>query len=92
MKRITLEFDPRSGHVRFVAEKVSLGQVSSKYFDFPFQFSLHRLHHTHAPSSGAGIISQIVVAVPNVLSTELIKSIPRAYKLNEMETVPHLFP
>jgi hypothetical protein len=39
--------DPRSSHVGFVVDKVALGQVSSKYFGFPCQFSFHRLPHTH---------------------------------------------
>jgi hypothetical protein len=28
-------FDPRSGHVGFVADKVALGQVFSEYFGLP---------------------------------------------------------
>jgi hypothetical protein len=39
-------FDPRSGHVGFVVDEVALGQVFSKYFCFPGQFSFHRLLHT----------------------------------------------
>jgi hypothetical protein len=31
----------------FVVEKVALGQVFTKYFGFPCQFSFHRLLHTH---------------------------------------------
>jgi hypothetical protein len=30
-------FEPRSGHVRFVVNKVALGKVFSKYFGFPCQ-------------------------------------------------------
>jgi hypothetical protein len=51
-------FEPRSGHVGFVVDREALGQVSSKYFGFPRQFSLYRLLHTHHLSSGAGIIGQ----------------------------------
>jgi hypothetical protein len=40
----------------------------SEYFDFPCQFSFHRLLHTHHLSSGAGIIGQIVADVPSGLS------------------------
>jgi hypothetical protein len=40
-------FDPRSGYVGFVVDKVELGQVSSEHFGFPCQFSFHRLLHTH---------------------------------------------
>jgi hypothetical protein len=59
-------FDPRSGHVGFVVDKVALGQVSSEYFGFPCQFSFHRLPHTHL-SSGAGTIGQLVAHVPSGL-------------------------
>jgi hypothetical protein len=31
-------FEARSGHVGFVVDKVTLGQVFSEYFDFPCQF------------------------------------------------------
>jgi hypothetical protein len=61
-------FDPRSGHMGFVVDKVALGQVFFEYFGFPCQFSFHRLLHTHHLSSGAGIISQIVADVPSRLS------------------------
>jgi hypothetical protein len=40
------EFDPGSGQVGFVVDKVALGQVFSEYFGFP------------CPSSGAGTIGQ----------------------------------
>jgi hypothetical protein len=50
-------FDPGSGHVGFVVDKVALGQVFSKYFGFPCQSSLHQLLHNHPHlSSGAGTI------------------------------------
>jgi hypothetical protein len=42
-----LGFDPRSGHVGFLVDKVTLRQVFSEYFGFPCQFSFHRLLHTH---------------------------------------------
>jgi hypothetical protein len=60
-------FDPRSGHTRFVVDKVAMGQVSSKYFSFPCQFSFH-IHPHHHLSSGAGTIGQIVANVPSGLS------------------------
>jgi hypothetical protein len=41
------EFEPGSGRVGFVVNKVALGQVSSKYFTFPCQFAFHRLLHNH---------------------------------------------
>jgi hypothetical protein len=49
-----------------VVDKVALGQVSSEYFGFPCQFSIHQLIHTHL-SSEAGTIGQLVVDVPSGL-------------------------
>jgi hypothetical protein len=41
----------------FVVDKVVLGQVFSKYFDFPSQASFHQLLHDHHHlSSDAGTI------------------------------------
>jgi hypothetical protein len=40
-------FEPSSGHVGFVVDKVALGQVFSEYFGFPCQFSFQRLLHIH---------------------------------------------
>jgi hypothetical protein len=43
-------FDPGSGKVGFVVDKVAMGQVFSKYFGFPCQSLFHRiiLHpHNH---------------------------------------------
>jgi hypothetical protein len=54
--------------VGFVADKVALGQVFSKYFGFLCQFSFHQLLQTHQPSSGAGTIGQLVADVPSGLS------------------------
>jgi hypothetical protein len=61
-------FEPRSGHVGFVVDKVALGRVFSEYFGFPCQFSFHRLLHTHQLSSGAGTTGQLVADVPSGLS------------------------
>jgi hypothetical protein len=49
-------------------DKVALGQVFSEYFGFPYQFSFHRLLHTHHLSSGVGTIGQLVADVPSGLS------------------------
>jgi hypothetical protein len=55
--------------VLFVVDKVEVGQVFSKYFGFHYQFSFHRLFHTHPHlSSGAGTIGQLVDDVPSGLS------------------------
>jgi hypothetical protein len=54
---------------------VALGQVFSKYFGFPCQFSFHRLLHTHHLSSGAGTIGQIVDSIsphPKTLNKKLV--------------------
>jgi hypothetical protein len=40
----------------------------SEYFDFPCQFSFHRLLHTHHLSTEAGTIEQIMADVPSGLS------------------------
>jgi hypothetical protein len=61
-------FEPRSGHVRSVVDKVPLGQVFFEYFGLPCQFSFHRLLHTHHLSTGAGTIGQLVADVPSGLS------------------------
>jgi hypothetical protein len=64
-----LGFDPRSGHVGFVVDKVVLGQVFPEYFSFPCQFSVHRLLHIHHHlSSRAGTIGRTVADVPSGLS------------------------
>jgi hypothetical protein len=60
-------FDPRWSHVGFVVDKVALGQVASKYFGFPCQFSFYQILHTHL-SSGAGTVGQSVANVPSGLS------------------------
>jgi hypothetical protein len=53
----------------FVVDKMVLGQVFSDYFDFPRQFSFHRLLHAHHHlSSGAGTIGQTMADVPSGLS------------------------
>jgi hypothetical protein len=51
-------FEPGSGHVGFVVDKVALGQVFSEYFGFPRYSSFHQLLHNHPPSSGACTIGQ----------------------------------
>jgi hypothetical protein len=52
-------FEPGSGHVGFVVDKVALGQVFSEYFGFPCQSLFHKLLHNHPHlSSGACTIGQ----------------------------------
>jgi hypothetical protein len=60
-------FEPRSGRVGFMVEKVALGEVFSEYFGFPSQFSFHQLLHTHL-SSEAGTIGELVADVPSAFS------------------------
>jgi hypothetical protein len=50
-----------------LVDKVALGQVSSEYFCFLRQFSLHQMLHTHL-LSGIGAIGQLVADVPNEIS------------------------
>jgi hypothetical protein len=67
-------FEPGSGHVVFVVDKVALGQFFSDYFGFPWQ-RFHRLLHTcNHLSSGAGTIGQIVADLPSGLTS---RPIPR---------------
>jgi hypothetical protein len=40
-----LGFDPGSGHMGFVVDRVKLGQVFFEYFSFPYQFSFYKLLH-----------------------------------------------
>jgi hypothetical protein len=44
------------------------GAGLSEYLGFPYQFSFHRLLHTHHPSSGAGTMGKMVADVPNELT------------------------
>jgi hypothetical protein len=47
-----------SSHVRFMVDKVALGQIFSEYFGSPCQSSFHQfLHSHHHLSSGAGTIA-----------------------------------
>jgi hypothetical protein len=62
-------FEPKSGHVGFVVDKVALGQVFCEYVGFPCQFLFHRLLHIHHHlSSGAGTIGQLVADVTSGFS------------------------
>jgi hypothetical protein len=40
-------FEPGSGQVGFVVDKVALGQNFSEYFGFPYQFLYHQILHPH---------------------------------------------
>jgi hypothetical protein len=60
-------FEPRSGYVGFVVDKVALGQVFFEDFSVPCQLSFHRLLHTHHLSSRAGTTGQLVADVPSGL-------------------------
>jgi hypothetical protein len=64
------EFQPGSGHVGFMVDKMELGQVLSEYFGFPCQFAFHLLlhNHHHHLSSTTSIIGQTMAAVPSGLS------------------------
>jgi hypothetical protein len=55
--------------VGFVVGEVALGQVFSKYFGFPCQFSFHWLLHTHHHLlSKAGTKGQILADIPSGLN------------------------
>jgi hypothetical protein len=40
-------FEPGSGQVGFVVDKVALEQVFSEYFGFPYQSSFYQILHSH---------------------------------------------
>jgi hypothetical protein len=71
-------FEPRSGHVWCVVDKVARGHIFPKYFDFPCQFSFHRLLHIHHLSFGTGTIGQTAADIPSELS--LTTPTPRSLK------------
>jgi hypothetical protein len=57
-------FDPGSGQLGFVVDKVALGKVFYEYFGFPCQSSFHQLIHNHPHlSPGAGTNRPEVAAV-----------------------------
>jgi hypothetical protein len=63
-------FEPRSGRVVFMVDKVTLAQVFCEYFGFPYKFSFHRLLHIHylQVSSRTSTIDKLVADVPSGLS------------------------
>jgi hypothetical protein len=75
-------FKPRSGGI--CGEKLALGQVFSKYFGFPHQFSFHwLLHHL---SYWAGIIGQLVADIPSGLSLTPPQETTKKKKVNSVAT------
>jgi hypothetical protein len=74
----------------FVVDKVALGQVFSKYFDFPYQFSFHQLLYIHHLPSRAGTIGQLVADVPSGLSLPHPKKLKKK-KINIFQFYDKLF-
>jgi hypothetical protein len=72
-------FDPGSGQLGFVVDKVAVGQVFSEFVGFPYQSSCHQWLHNHPHlSSGAGTIGQKWPQYKGLNPTPLaIKKIPR---------------
>jgi hypothetical protein len=62
-------FEPGSGYVGFVVDKVGLWQIFSEYFGFPCQFAFHQLLQNHRLSVEADAIGQTMVAVPSGLTS-----------------------
>jgi hypothetical protein len=62
------EFENLSRLMKFFVDKEALEQFFGRYFSFPYQFSIHMMILAHHASSGAGIVSQILVGVPSGLS------------------------
>jgi hypothetical protein len=67
-----------------MVDKVTLGQASSEYLDFPFQFSFHQMFRTHL-SPGPGTIGQLVADVPSQLIVSLTP-IPQSQKQKLVQT------
>jgi hypothetical protein len=72
-------FEPRSGHVGFVVDKVALWHVFSEYFGFHLL-----LHIRNRLSSGAGTIGQIVADVPSGLG---LTPTPRKPRFPTLEAI-----
>jgi hypothetical protein len=51
-------FGPRSDHVEFMVHRVILGQVFSKYFGFPCQFSIQWLLHCDNIVTHPGLVQE----------------------------------
>jgi hypothetical protein len=52
-------FEPRSGQVELVANKVALEHVVYKYFSFTYQFSFHQLFHNHHHHHQPGLVQYV---------------------------------
>jgi hypothetical protein len=65
-------FEPKSGHVGFVVDKVAQGQVFSE--SVPCQFSLLRLLYIHRLSPGAGTVDQLAPSGPSFMPPQLVSS------------------
>jgi hypothetical protein len=78
--------------MEFVVDIVTLGQIFSEYFGFPFQFLFHRLLHTHHLSTGAGTVGHLVADVPSGLGLtppqEIKKKIPFTLSLSCRTSLP----
>jgi hypothetical protein len=63
-------FDPRTKHMWFMVDKVALGQIFSKYSEFPCQFTLYQLLHIHLSSyHWCYTVSTLTVSLSNQLIT-----------------------
>jgi hypothetical protein len=74
--------------VGFVVDKVAMGQIFSECFDFPCQFSFHRLLHIHHYlSSGADTAGQLVAYVPSGLSL----TAPQETKKKKIKSIEEMY-
>jgi hypothetical protein len=62
-----LRLNYRSDNVVFVVDKVALGQVFSRYFDFPCQLAYQLLCAYHRLLPGAGAVGWVTYRVDSVL-------------------------
>jgi hypothetical protein len=71
-------FDPSLGYIRIVMSEVTLGQVFSEYFGFPFRLSSHRLLHSHL-SFRAGTTGPLIADVPSGLALTTLQELKKKF-------------
>jgi hypothetical protein len=96
LRRLVAGFPPRwpgfllrSWYMKFVVDKVALGQIFSEYLGFPCQFLFHLLLHTHHLSSWADARGQLLADVPSRLSLTSPQKIKKVLLL-QLQQLPLL--
>jgi hypothetical protein len=82
-------FEPKTGHVGFVVDKGTLGQVSSESCQFPCQFSFHRGQYSWCNS---GICTKRTQSQRTQRNQNIIsgwgKNTPRSKNMNDRSILP----